>query len=58
LTPAGDKGKMSRRKVAFVVFTSRNSEELRELKSELETVIEKAKNFRCWKHIGTVIVDQ
>ena len=49
---------MSRRKVAFVVFMSRNSEELRELKSELETVIEKARNFRYWKHIRTVIVDQ
>ena len=49
---------MSKRKVAFVVFMSRNSEELRELKSELETVIEKARNFRYWKHIRTVIVDQ
>jgi len=54
----GEKLKMSGRKVAFIVLISKNSEESKELKKELDVIGESIKGFRCWKHIRTVIVDQ
>ena len=48
-----------KRKIAFVVLVYEDFEDnMKKVREELEWFVEEIKNFRYWKHLRTVVVEQ
>lgn len=48
-----------KRKIAFVVLVYEDFEDnTKKVREELEWFVEEIKNFRYWKHLRTVVVEQ